>query len=519
MRNKLLTLTLAILSMAGGTVHAQTLLKDLEPGNNVGSGPHQLTLVDGTLYFFTDPSTTRRHALWKTDGTEAGTVMVKDSFITTPVAERLVMRGVSHDTLYFTVNTNVQGDTTTELWMVKNGSAPLLVTELTSRMVNQFSNGEPRKFAMAGGKLFFQMYTAHGYELWVSNGTASGTHEVADLFPGSTSGIANGGTADVAMGEFNGKIYFQGLTSYSGVKGVYSSDGNTIELVKEGPDFNPSNFTVFNNSLYFYGAATSATGLWKSDGTTAGTVNVTNSGFNGDAVIFKNMMYYNVGNSQYKTDGTTAGTVKVSDTIGSVYGKNNDYIFSRKYHSITTPPYIAYDHFRSDGTAAYESIVDSLGSSASFTVLNNKMYGVGLDNALRESDGTAAGVKTLVSGIISSPTAVNNKVVFSNFGTGTGYEPWVYVPSGGSSTGLSEAQSAATINLYPNPSTGLIQLTIQNASAGTVVEVYNIKGERVYQLTGVKIHHELDLSDLAKGMYFVKVNDGVNVYSRKLMLQ
>ena len=142
MKKQVLKLMLSTLALVVGSYYsnAQSLLKDLEPGNNVSSGPHQFTNVDGTVYFFTDPSSTRRHALWKTDGTAAGTVMVKDSIINTNVSDRLMMRGVSHDTLYYTVNINVQIDTTTELWMVKNGSAPILVTMLTSKNVNQYSN-------------------------------------------------------------------------------------------------------------------------------------------------------------------------------------------------------------------------------------------------------------------------------------------------------------------------------------------------------------------------------------------
>jgi ELWxxDGT repeat protein len=496
---------------------AQEILKDLQPGSNVSSGPHQFTNVDGTVYFFTDPSDTRRHALWKTDGTAAGTVMVKDSIISTPVAGRLMIQGVSHDTMYYTVNTNVQSDTTTELWMVKNGSAPVLVTQLVSLNVNQYSNGEPRKYAMAGGKLFFQMYTNHGYELWVSDGTAAGTHEVADLFPGSTSGINNGGTSDLPMIEFNGRIYFQGLTSYTGSKGLYASNGTTIELIKEGPNFNPNFFTVFNNALYFYAESGAGNGLWKTDGTTAGTVNVTTTGFNGDAVIFKGNMYYNVGNKTYKSDGTT---MVFNDSMGVIYGKNNDYIFSRVTRYIPTSPYVAYDYSRSDGTVAgTERIVDSLGHSASFVVLNNNMYSVAFGDALWTSDGTAAGVKKLIEGIISSPIIVNNKVVFVRFGTGTGYEPWVYTPAG-SSTGILGPQiDNNKLTMYPNPSNGFVQLHVDNLLSDAAIEVLNIRGETVYQATTTKQHSELDLSSLAKGIYFVKINDGKNMYTQKLALQ
>jgi len=51
-------------------------LKDIWPGSQ-SSGPRSIAIVDGTLFFRAmDPI--HHFALWKTDGTRAGTVMVKD---------------------------------------------------------------------------------------------------------------------------------------------------------------------------------------------------------------------------------------------------------------------------------------------------------------------------------------------------------------------------------------------------------------------------------------------------------
>src|SRR5204863_6482475 len=61
-----------------GTEAGTVLVKDIVPGpgSGAGSGPGFLTAVNGTLFF------TVYHysgdVLWKSDGTEAGTVLVKD---------------------------------------------------------------------------------------------------------------------------------------------------------------------------------------------------------------------------------------------------------------------------------------------------------------------------------------------------------------------------------------------------------------------------------------------------------
>ncbi len=61
---------------SNGTEAGTVLVKDIAPGLN-SSSPSQLTNVNGTLYFrAADPSA--GYELFKSDGTEAGTVLVKD---------------------------------------------------------------------------------------------------------------------------------------------------------------------------------------------------------------------------------------------------------------------------------------------------------------------------------------------------------------------------------------------------------------------------------------------------------
>jgi ELWxxDGT repeat protein len=59
-----------------GTAAGTVLVKDIAPGDKDGD-PTQLTVVNGTLYFQAGDGA-RHKQLWKSDGTEAGTVPVKD---------------------------------------------------------------------------------------------------------------------------------------------------------------------------------------------------------------------------------------------------------------------------------------------------------------------------------------------------------------------------------------------------------------------------------------------------------
>ena len=256
--------------------------------------------------------------------------------------------------------------------------------------------------------------------------------------------------------------------------------------------------------------------MWKTDGTTVGTVNVASSGFNSDVQIFKNEMFYSVGHTMYKSNGTTAGTVVFKDSVGEITGMNNDYFLARYMKTFPTPPYFENYYWRSDGTAAGTvRVADSLIAASSFAVLNNKMYSAG-SNTLWESDGTNAGTSKRFKGIVNYPTVFNNQVFFSGWPSGDtlGYELYSFTP--GSSVGINETVNLnEVLNIYPNPSSGIFKIDWKG-NENISVQVFNIFGEQVLQQSNAR---EIDLSTNARGIYFVKIKDGQKSYSRKVVLQ
>jgi ELWxxDGT repeat protein len=122
--------------------------------------------------------------------------------------------------------------------------------------------------------------------LWVTDGTASGTHELANIqnaFPGGIFGGNIGFNPDFTT--FDGYALFEGVDA-SHYKGLWITDGTssgTHEITgivgANSSDFFPSyspEFTDFNREVLFAGANTAGDiGLWVTNGASSGTHEIT----------------------------------------------------------------------------------------------------------------------------------------------------------------------------------------------------------------------------------------------------
>jgi ELWxxDGT repeat protein len=528
MRSKITLAALALALFATGHIsRGQAMLKDLSVGS-ASSAPEKFVQANGSMYFVTTGAN-YVHRVWKSDGTANGTVILKDSIITTNVGN-VVIPIIMNDTLYYVVNPNgsPSGVNRASLWKSDGTTAGTVLIDslVTNSPLSSGGAGyaQPRNYIAVGNKLFFQMGKGDGLELWVTDGTTGGVHQVIDLAPGSSGSAVLSGAFDAPMGAYNGKVYFQGTTSgFSGDNELYVSDGTAAGtmLVKDinpgssnGNGSQPSNWIVYNNELYFYAnGGTGATGIWKTDGTSAGTVFIAAGSFT-HPVIFKNEIYFENGNSIWKTDGTAAGTVLAINNCTSIRGANSDYLIAAYYTSISVSPYIAWHYSRTDGTTA-DTISTNAGYGASFVVLNNKMYnyGVSATNGLWSSDGTETGSGQLATNISQYFFAFNGNLYYSGWGTGTGYELWWLNVS---SLGVSQLGKDQDISVYPNPSSGIFY--IENSTEGSLsVNVFSLTGERVALQTAGQ-SGKLDLSYLPNGLYFLQCALNGHTKTQKIII-
>ncbi len=182
--------------------------------------------------------------------------------------------------LIFSARNDTYGE---ELYIYKDGNASLIKDIVTGS-----GGSDPKYMTAVGDKVFFTATTTDaGSELWVTDGTESGTKIVKDIYPGET------GSTPFGLTAFNGKCLFFALDEDSELSPIISSE------------------------------ATDEHWLWTSDGTEAGTTRIadvpTRTGIDGNSgylVPCGNKVFfvgYNAHDNEtlYTTDGTSAGTAAV----------------------------------------------------------------------------------------------------------------------------------------------------------------------------------------------------------------
>ena len=72
------------------------------------------------------------------------------------------------------------------------------------------------------------------------------------------------------------------------------------------------------------------------------------------------------------------------------------------------------------------------------------------------------------------------------------------------------------LEVYPNPSTGIVHVELKTKSQ---IEVMDMAGRKLYTKDHNSGKATLDLSGFGKGTYVVKINDGTSISTRKVIIK
>lgn len=122
----------------------------------------------------------------------------------------------------------------------------------------------------------------------------------------------------------------------------------------------------------------------------------------------------------------------------------------------------------------------------------------------------------------------NNMFIFGSYRAQAGFAPFSLTVAGGSdlyiaryglnTTGIAEASNNKTMQVYPNPSNGLVTLSFNDA-ANYIVKIYDVRGVCVINETITNLKSQLDLSHLSDGVYFLNATGADKNFQQKLIIQ
>ena len=485
-----------------GTPGGTARVLDIDPGLD-SSGLRLLTAMGGQLYFAATDST-HGQELWKSDGTAAGTAIVKDVNPGSGDGISLFAHGriqpFNGGVLFFADD----GTHGLELWKSDGTAAGTAMVKDVQPGAGWGADTLVSSIAAAGATAFFRGITVdHGNEIWKTDGTAAGSVEVKDAETVASSVFVINGHPFFNFSHLGSRLLWDANVGGTAITlNPWVSDGTaagTVQLLS----LDPGNGDLVSTSNVPLGGGldllASSTGLWATDGTPAGTTQlqpgalIAAAGFTPAlGSLFFTGLDSSLGWELWKTDGTNAGTQPIAPGSGG-YSPGLITPFGSGLLYEATNGGIYFQLWKTDGTAAgttsltpiesgtenYIQWITSLGSVAVFAC---NLSASGMEVCV--TDGTPGGtglLKDIRSGTASSnplaPVRLGGVVVFTAFDDATGQELWA-----------SDGTPAGTILLKDINPGAASSLDLDSVSISYVPSPANVFGGKLYFIADDGIH-------------------------------
>ncbi|MCB9871726.1 MAG: hypothetical protein H6837_17870 [Planctomycetes bacterium] len=397
-----------------GTSSGTRMIHDIVPGPTSSNPSSFFKALTGRVLFSADDGKIGAE-LWETDATAQNTKIVDDIHRPLP--------GSSDSGAAFSLTTSV-GRT---YFSAFDGQDPALWstdgTAAGTRMIRKVNvgGGDYQWMASHNTSLFFNAGdAANGTELWLSDGTSAGTRLLRDIAPGAGNSYPREFTAA-------GKLMFFSADDLVHGRELWASDGSTagtrlVRDIRASGDSNPAEMVALGNVLLFAAYDDVAGGeLWRSDGTEAGTFlvkdlrpgnmqNSTRDPWSSQPHAFcvvgrhayfiaNDLPNGQVGYQLFRTDGTSAGTVKLADGRFAQTAVVGDTLFvtdERVLYAVDTlaaTPQLVTVRDVGNGRNPYMDALTPAGDRLFFVALASTTSSA---SVLWVSDGTSAGTVPVV---------------------------------------------------------------------------------------------------------------------------
>lgn len=289
---------------------------------------------------------------YRTDGTAANTISISSQ----DVGSRVFYTSLNDNTMLFAGYNNLVG---TELWKIDNTSNTVsLVKDISTDNMGSLYSVDS-KTAVLNGFAYFVAKENGKLGIWKTDATEANTKKAIQF------SYQDGTDGDIkVLNTFNNKLFFtkqqeNTQANYSfGQNELWVSDGDQASAVLLKSYATPYSSTtiaretiVFNDKLFYVTSGYPSPALYSTDGTASGTEKIVSDHFSGNVEFKKcgNQLFFtNNNNTQlWKTDGTTNGTTNLSQNISSVKDMTciNNYFYFLNGDSQKV--------WKSDGSSAY----------------------------------------------------------------------------------------------------------------------------------------------------------------------
>lgn len=331
-----------------GTVAGTILLK---PDFSAGTSPGNYAVLNNKLYF-NGSDFIYGSELWVTDGTPAGTKILKN--INTNDGGGVQSNGapfnmqVFNNKIYFTADDGIYG---AELWVTDGTTAG---TQMVKDLLQGSTGSIPSRGTVYNGALYVTCYQTS--ELWKTDGTEAGTVLITTTLPYSyITAVWN--NKMYITNNFD-QLAWQSDGTAAGTGAVVAD--NTIQpLYIYGSD---QYLTTYKNDLYFSGACYYIAGAYEPLKLTTGTLPLHLISFSGEVKNDKDMLTWKtsgeINTAYFSIEQSTDGIS--FKPIGRVAATSNNadatYSYSQK-SSLNNAGYYRLQIFDKDGSSTYSAVI------------------------------------------------------------------------------------------------------------------------------------------------------------------
>lgn len=515
-----------------------SLVADLNPGSGGSIPQYASGLSNRVVYqdeiYFAAYTPSLGIELWKSDGTDSGILVQNLATGFRDGGPQGFYVWEQTNEIYFTANAIAGSNPDYELYKY-NGSiiSPVLNT-------NSSTDGVPQKFIAFNNSLFFSAHAlVEGRELWVTDGTTSGTQVFKDVYSGFNSSNPDHFTV------LNGNLFFS--ASSADGRELWSSDGTasgTNLLLNINPtDSNPESLTIFNGKLYFTADdGVNGRELWVTDGTTAGTQMVMDlylgaTGSNPENLtVLNNLLCFTATHPTLGTElfkmTTLEAVFNVKNIASGANSSNpsNLHVFNGTLYFSADDGNNGMELWSSTGFSSTTNMIKNINTDSAnpdsnpkgFSEYNGKLYFSANDGTngieLWVTDGTNGGtllVDDINTSGDSNPTdlvVANDYLFFSADNGSTGIELFKYYDP---TLSTNDIEFKNSIAMYPNPTSNLF--SIETNQPISKVTIYDVQGKKVK--TFHQSHTSYNIEDLTSGIYFVNIKTDQGETTKKIIKQ